>query len=221
LDVTEWNAPGTESRSYRKTEDHFDYDGFGRVRSLRQTTDKSDAIGAEVRDTKTIAYRYDQQGRVVHTWTDGNETAGGQSREYHYGTAILAFDDQGRNARTRTTTIQDGLRTERFSTSDIFHRTQYVSHSALRIHRRSRNECRYANNPRDRVVADDARTYASTFELWTLPAPRILCIDSYCDLVRNRAAPHERIPHDRRRHHHGSCHHGITYDNRSSSFIGP
>ncbi|HNI57365.1 MAG TPA: hypothetical protein PKZ00_07275, partial [Elusimicrobiota bacterium] len=119
LDVTEWNAPGTESRSYRKTEDHFDYDGFGRVRSLRQTTDKTDSHGAASKDTRTVSYGYDQSGRVVNTWTDGVETAGGQRRDYHYGTAVLSFDAQGRNARTRTTTVQDGLRTDRFSTVDI------------------------------------------------------------------------------------------------------
>ncbi|MBL0349606.1 MAG: RHS repeat protein [Elusimicrobia bacterium] len=124
LDLTEWNDQGTQSRSYRKTEDQFDYDGFGRVLSLRQTTDKTDANGAALRDTKTLAYRYDQQGRAVNTWTDGIETAGGQTRDYHYGTAVLAFDAQGRNARTRTTTIQDGLRTDRFSTSDISYDAQ-------------------------------------------------------------------------------------------------
>ncbi|HMX94653.1 MAG TPA: hypothetical protein PKC50_05355, partial [Elusimicrobiota bacterium] len=119
LDVTEWNAPGTESRSYRKTEDHFDYDGFGRVRSLRQTTDKTDSHGAASKDTRTVSYGYDQSGRVVNTWTDGVETAGDQRRDYHYGTAVLSFDALGRNARTRTTTLQDGLRTDRFSIVDI------------------------------------------------------------------------------------------------------
>jgi hypothetical protein len=117
--ISEWDENGEGLKTSTKTETGNTYNLFGQLTKSDTTTIHIDSNGATISDMKETRYEYDLSGRVVKTTVNGQEVSNGEIKPYNSIQEILSWDEFGRAARTRNTSVVDGLTIEKISLQDI------------------------------------------------------------------------------------------------------
>ena len=117
--ISEWDEDGKEVKNSTKTERGNTYNLFGQLTKSVSATTHIDSHGVTITDTKETKYAFDLSGRVVKTTVNGQEIKNGAIKPYNSIQEILSWDKNGRAARTRNSSVLDGVTTEKISLQDI------------------------------------------------------------------------------------------------------